>query len=77
MFATGFPVTPLTHTSTSFGYWIFGVSFDVKYRILDEGVEEVNVGVIKKLVDEPTTTFGAYFSVLHCIRLPSLMSCGF
>ena len=28
-------------------------------------------------VDKPRTTIGTSFSVLHCIRLPSLMSCGF
>ena len=51
MFATGFPVTPHSYFHF-FGYWIFGVSSVVKYRILDEGVEEVGVGVIKELVDK-------------------------
>ena len=32
---------------------------------------------LKKLVDKPGTTIGTKFSVLHFIRLPSLMSCGF
>ena len=38
-----------------------------------------NVGVaeIEEIVDKPGTTIGTWFSVLHFIRLPSLMSCGF
>ena len=46
-----------TRTSTSFGYWIFGVFADVKYRILRD-VEEVSVGVVEELVDKPGITNG-------------------
>ena len=28
-------------------------------------------------LDKPGTTIGTKFSVLHCIRIPSLMRCGF
>ena len=31
----------------------------------------------KKLVDKPGTTMGTKFSVLHCIRIPFFMRCGF
>ena len=30
-----------------------------------------------ELADKPGTTIGTKFSVLHCIRIPSLMRCGF
>ena len=31
----------------------------------------------EELADKPGTTIGAKFSVLHCIRIPCLMRCGF
>ena len=31
----------------------------------------------EELVDKPGTTIGTKFSVLHCIRIPFLMRCGF
>ena len=31
----------------------------------------------EELVDKPGTTIGTKFSVLHCIRLPFSMRCGF
>ena len=31
----------------------------------------------EELADEPGTTIGTKFSVLHCIRIPFLMRCGF
>ena len=40
-------------------------------------VGDVGVVELEELVDKPGTTIGAYFSVLHFIRLPSFMSCGF
>ena len=30
-----------------------------------------------ELVDQPGTTIGTKFSVLHCIRIPFLLRCGF
>ena len=30
-----------------------------------------------ELADKPGTTIGTKFSVLHCIRIPFLMRCGF
>ena len=38
---------------------------------------EVGVAELEDLVDKPGTKIGTQFSVLHCIRLPSSMSCGF
>ena len=38
-------------------------------------VEEGNLE--EELVDKPRTTIGTKFSVLHCIRIPFLMRCGF
>ena len=31
----------------------------------------------EKLLDKPGTTIGTKFALLHCIRMPSLMRCGF
>ena len=31
----------------------------------------------EELFDKPGTTIGTKFSVFHCIRIPSLMRCGF
>ena len=31
----------------------------------------------EELADKPGTTVGTKFSVLHCIRIPFLMRCGF
>ena len=31
----------------------------------------------EELVDKPGTTIGTKFSVLHCIRTPFLVRCGF
>ena len=42
-----------------------------------KNVGDVDVAEFEELVDKPRTTIGAWFSVLHVIRLPSLMSCGF
>ena len=38
---------------------------------------DVCVVELEEPVDKPGTTIGTSFSVLHCIRLPSSMSCGF
>ena len=38
----------------------------------DEGVAE-----LEEPVDRPGTTIGTQFAVLHFLRLPFLMSCGF
>ena len=40
-------------------------------------VGDVGAAELEELVDKPSTTIGTKFSVLHFIRLPSLMSCGF
>ena len=37
----------------------------------------VCVAELEEPVDEPGTTIGTQFSVLHCIRLPSSIRCGF
>ena len=43
-----------------------------------EGVIDVEEGKLKEeLDDKPGTTIGTKFSVLHCIRIPLLMRCGF
>ena len=31
----------------------------------------------EELVDEPGTMIGTKFSVLHCVRIPFLVRCGF
>ena len=40
-------------------------------------VGDVGVAELEEPVNKPRTTIGTQFSVLHFIRLPSLMSCGF
>ena len=40
-------------------------------------VGDAGVAELEEPVDRPGTTIGTWFSVLHFIRLPSLMSCGF
>ena len=43
-----------------------------------EGVIDVEEGKLEeKLVDKPGTTIGTKLTVLHCIRIPFLMRCGF
>ena len=43
-----------------------------------EGVIDVEEGKLEEeLVDKPGTTIGTKFSVLHCIRIPFSMRCGF
>ena len=43
-----------------------------------EGVMCVEEGKLEEeLVDKPRTTIGTKFSVLHCIRIPFSMRCGF
>ena len=43
-----------------------------------EGVMDVEEGKLEEeLVDKIGTTIGTKFSVLHCIRIPLLMRCGF
>ena len=42
-----------------------------------EGVVDVEVDELERLVVEPGTTPGTKFSVLHCIRKPFPMRCGF
>ena len=43
-----------------------------------EDVMDVEEGKLEEeLVDKPGTTIGAKFSVLHCIRIPFIMRCGF
>ena len=43
-----------------------------------EGLMDVEVDKLEEeLVDKPGTTIGTKFSVLHCIRIPFLMRCGF
>ena len=52
-----------------------------KLRILtescDEDVEEVGVGVVEELVDEPETTNGTQIDTLQLILLPFFVRCGF
>ena len=43
----------------------------------DNDVGDVGAAELEEPVDEPGTTIGTWFAVLHFIRLPSLMSCGF
>ena len=43
----------------------------------DKDVGDVGVAEVEEPVDGPGTTIGALFAVLHFIRLPFLMSCGF
>ena len=43
----------------------------------DTDVGDVGITELEEPVDKPGTTIGTLFSVLHLIRLPSLMSCGF
>ena len=43
----------------------------------DNHVGDVGVAELEEPVDKPETTVGTKFAVLHFIRLPSLMSCGF
>ena len=52
---------------------------DVGWSIsCSEGVVDVEQGKLEEeLVDKPGTTIGTKFSVLHCIRIPFLMRCGF
>ena len=38
---------------------------------------DVGVAELEEPVGKPGTTIGTQFSVLRCIRLPSLMKCGF
>ena len=40
-------------------------------------VGDVGLAELEELVDKPGTTIGPFFAVLHFIRMPSLMSCGF
>ena len=56
-----------------------GLEEDVGWSISClEGVMDVEEGKLEEeLVDKPGTTIGTMFSVLHCIRIPFLMSCGF
>ena len=42
-----------------------------------EGVVDAEVDELEEVEDEPGTTIGTKFSVLHCIRIPFLMRCGF
>ena len=43
-----------------------------------EGVIDVEEGKLEEeLVDKPRTTIGTKFSMLHCIRIPFLVSYGF
>ena len=43
-----------------------------------DGVMDVEEGKLEEeFVDKPRTTIGTKFSVLHCIRIPFLMWCGF
>ena len=43
----------------------------------DEDVRHVGEDELEELVDRQGTTNGTYFAVLHSVRLPFLMSCGF
>ena len=43
----------------------------------DEDVGDVSEDELEVPVDKPGTTIGTQFAVLHYIRLPSLMRCGF
>ena len=40
-------------------------------------VGDLGVAELEELVDKPRTMLGTQFAVLHFIRLPPLMSCGF
>ena len=41
------------------------------------GVGDVGVAELEEPGDKPSATVGTWFSVLHFIRLPSLMRCSF
>ena len=43
----------------------------------DKDVGDVGAAELEEPVDRPGTTIGTQFAVLHLIRLPFLMSCGF
>ena len=43
----------------------------------DEDDQEVGVGVVEELVDEPGTTNGTQFDLLQSILLPFFVRCGF
>ena len=43
----------------------------------DEDVRDVGEDELEEPVDKPGTTIGTLFAVLHFIRPPSTMSCGF
>ena len=48
-------------------------SLDTVEDVMGGEVDELD----EELVDKPGTTIGTKFSVLHCIRIPFLMRCGF
>ena len=51
---------------------------DVEQRLSGpESVLEVDESDLEDEFDKPGTTIGTKFSVLHCIRIPFLMRCGF
>ena len=52
---------------------VMGVEVDELEGVID--VEEVKLE--EELVDKPETTTRTKFSVLHCIRIPFLLRCGF
>ena len=63
--------------------WLLVLSLRVVAGRNEETIEscgndagDVCVVELEEPIDKPKTTIGTQFSVLHCIRLPSLMSCG-
>ena len=70
---TGFPVLVYPHL-----HWTRLLDGDLNDQFPDLKESWVKVDELEEeLVDKPGTTIGKKFSVLHCIRIPFLMRCGF
>ena len=69
----------LSHSGTCHGWWnrrAWGRRGMINFLPL--GVMDVEEGKLEEeLVDKPGTTSETKFSMLHCIRIPFLMRCGF
>ena len=67
--AAGFPVTPHSHFHF-FRLRVFSVYLLTSHtKSFDEFSEEIVVGVVEELVDQPGTTNGTYFNLLQSIFL--------
>ena len=69
--ATGFSVLCCSYSLLVDAGCNVGITASCNTDVGDVGVVE-----LEEPVDKPGTTIGTQFSVLHCIRLPSLTSCG-